>query len=167
MNGLLLQPGRDEEGLRSPDSQRVTGWAAISFSSRAASSSTVSPSSTRLPAFRMRLGCVFLTNLIKVSLDVENWMYVFAYFLIRCRAFGPRTGVKAAASLSAASLAKRSSRKCAVFDAIASYSCSCSNLKLAFRFIDWFNTASASRRAAEEFLLISALPAPLRHRFNG
>src|SRR5262249_61725485 len=65
MNGLLLQPGRDEEGLRAPGSHRVTGWAAISFSSRAASSSSVSPSSTRLPPFRMRLGCVFLTNFIK------------------------------------------------------------------------------------------------------
>ena len=37
MNGLPLQPGRDEEGLSSPGSHRVTGWAAISFSSRAAS----------------------------------------------------------------------------------------------------------------------------------
>jgi len=55
MNGLLLQPGRDEvEGLRSPGSHRVTGWAAISLSSRAASSSRVSPSNTRLLAFRMR-----------------------------------------------------------------------------------------------------------------
>ena len=35
MNGLLLQPGRDEEGLCAPGSHRVTGWAAISFSSRA------------------------------------------------------------------------------------------------------------------------------------
>ena len=52
MNGLLLQPGRDEEGLRSPGSHRVTGWAAISLSSRAASSSRVSPSNTRLLAFR-------------------------------------------------------------------------------------------------------------------
>jgi hypothetical protein len=74
MNGLLLHPGRDEEGLRSPGSHRVTGWAAISFSSRAASSSSVSPSSTRLPAFRMRLGCVFLTNFIKVSPDIEGLM---------------------------------------------------------------------------------------------
>src|SRR3974390_2753916 len=54
INGLLLQPGRDEEGPRSPGSHRVTGWAAISFSSRAASSSRVSPSNTRLLAFRMR-----------------------------------------------------------------------------------------------------------------
>ena len=54
MNGLLLQPGRDEDGLCSPGSHRVTGWAAISFSSRAASSSRVSPSNTRLLAFRMR-----------------------------------------------------------------------------------------------------------------
>jgi hypothetical protein len=54
MNGLLLQPGRDEEGLCAPGSHRVTGWAAISFSSRAASSSRVSPSNTRLLAFRMR-----------------------------------------------------------------------------------------------------------------
>ena len=54
MNGLLLQPGRDDEGLCSPGLHRVTGWAAISFSSRAASSSLVSPSNTRLPAFRMR-----------------------------------------------------------------------------------------------------------------
>ena len=54
MNGFLLQPGRDEEGLCSPGLHRVTGWAAISFSSRAASSSRVSPSNTRLPAFRMR-----------------------------------------------------------------------------------------------------------------
>jgi hypothetical protein len=74
MNGLLLQPGRDEEGLRSPGSHRVTGWAAISFSSRAASSSSVSPSSTRFPPFRMRLGCVFLKNFIKVSPDVEGLM---------------------------------------------------------------------------------------------
>src|SRR5262249_53751239 len=42
MNGLLLQPGRDK-GLCSPGSHHVTGWAAISFSSRAASSSRVSP----------------------------------------------------------------------------------------------------------------------------
>ena len=93
-----------------------------------------------------------------------------AYFLIRCPAFGRETGVKAAASLSAASLAKRSSRKCAVLDDIASYSCSWSNLKLASRFIDWFNSASAFRRTAEpgeEILLIFALAAPLRHRFNG
>jgi len=54
MSGLLLQPGRDEGGLRSPGSHRVTGWAAISFSSRAASSSRVSPTKTRLLAFRMR-----------------------------------------------------------------------------------------------------------------
>ena len=31
MNGLLLQPDRDEEGLCSPGLHRVTGWAAISF----------------------------------------------------------------------------------------------------------------------------------------
>jgi hypothetical protein len=72
MNGLLLQPGRDDEGLRLPVSHHVTGWAAISFSSRAASSSRVSPSNTRLLAFRMRLGCVFLTKLIKESPDVEG-----------------------------------------------------------------------------------------------
>ena len=74
MNGLLLQPGRDDEGLRSPVSHRVTGWAAISFSSRVASSSRVSPSNTRLLAFRMRLGCVFLTKLIEISPIVESWL---------------------------------------------------------------------------------------------
>ena len=94
---------------------------------------------------------------------------VVAYFLIRCPAFGRETGVKAA-SLSAASLAKRRSRNRAVFATIASYSRSCSHLKLASRFFDRFNSASAFRRGAdtgEEFLLFSALPEPLRHRFNG
>jgi hypothetical protein len=47
MNGLLLQPGRDSDGPRSPGAQRVMGWAAISLSSRAASSSRVSPINTR------------------------------------------------------------------------------------------------------------------------
>src|ERR1700694_539435 len=72
MNGLRSHPGRDGEGLCVPGSHRVTGWAAISLSSRAASSSRVSPSNTRFPAFRMRLGCVFLTKLIEVSPDVES-----------------------------------------------------------------------------------------------
>src|SRR5919106_1698125 len=65
MNGSLLQPGRDEEGLRTPGSHRVMGWAAISFFSRAASSSRVSPINTRLPVFRMRLGFMLLAKLIK------------------------------------------------------------------------------------------------------
>jgi hypothetical protein len=65
MKGSLLQPGRDEEGLRLPGSHRVTGWAAISRSRRAASSSRVSPTNTRLLAFRMRLNCVFLAKLIE------------------------------------------------------------------------------------------------------
>ena len=87
------------------------------------------------------------------------------YFLIRCPAFGRETGVKAAASLFAACLAKRSSRKCAVFDDIASYSCCWSNLKLASRFFDWFNGTSAffGRRSLSH----SALPALLRRRFSG
>ena len=29
--GLLFQPGREEEGLCSPGSHRVTGWAVFSF----------------------------------------------------------------------------------------------------------------------------------------
>jgi hypothetical protein len=78
MNGLLFHPGRDEEGLLLPGSQRVTGWAAISFSSRAASSSRVSPSNTRFVAFRLRLDCVFFTKFIKVSPEDTN-----------VRAFGP------------------------------------------------------------------------------
>jgi hypothetical protein len=74
MNGLLLQPGRDK-GLRSPGSHRVTGWAAISFSSRAASSSRVSPIKTRLFAFCMRRGRMFfLTTLIK-HLHIKGWMH--------------------------------------------------------------------------------------------
>lgn len=72
MNGLLPQPGRDEEGLYLPGSHRVTVWAAISFSSRAVSSSRVSPSKTRLLAFRMRRGCTFLSMLIKVSPNVKS-----------------------------------------------------------------------------------------------
>ena len=58
MNGLLLQPGRDEEGLHSPGSHRVIGCAAISLSSRAASSSHVTEQHpfTRLPhAMRLRV----------------------------------------------------------------------------------------------------------------
>jgi len=43
MIGLLLQPARDEDGLRAPGSHFVTGWAAISFARRAVSSSSVSP----------------------------------------------------------------------------------------------------------------------------
>src|SRR5262249_22788809 len=31
MNGLLLQPGRNEEGLRAPGSHRVTGWSSYLF----------------------------------------------------------------------------------------------------------------------------------------
>jgi hypothetical protein len=31
MNGLLLQPGRDEVGLRSPGPHRVTGWGGYLF----------------------------------------------------------------------------------------------------------------------------------------
>jgi hypothetical protein len=64
MNGLLLQPGREEERLLCPGLHLVTGWAAISFSSRAASSSRVSPINTRLVGFRPRLNCVFLLKLI-------------------------------------------------------------------------------------------------------
>jgi hypothetical protein len=72
MKGLLVQPGRDE-GLCSPGSHRVTGWTAISFSSRAASSSRVSPINTRLFTLRMRVGGeFFFPNLIKVPpLDVR------------------------------------------------------------------------------------------------
>ena len=95
---------------------------------------------------------------------------LFAYFLIRCRGCGRETGVKTAASLVAASLAKRSSRKCAVFDTIASYSRSRSDLKLASRFFDCVNSASALRRAedmAGEILLIHAVPVLLRCRFSG
>ena len=74
MNGLLFHPGREMEGLLLPGSQRVTGWAAISRSSRAASSSRVSPINTLLLAFCMRLGRVPFTKLIKLSPDVEGWM---------------------------------------------------------------------------------------------
>ena len=56
MNGLLFHPGRDREGPLLPGPHRVTGWAAISRSSRAASSSRVSPISTLLLALCVRLG---------------------------------------------------------------------------------------------------------------
>ena len=74
MNGLLFHPGRDMEGPLLPGSHRVTGWAAISRSSRAASSSRVSPINTLLLAFCMRLGRVPFTKLIKLSPDVEGWI---------------------------------------------------------------------------------------------
>ena len=74
MNGLLFHPGREIEGLLLPGSQRVTGWAAISRSSRAASSSRVSPINTLLLAFCMRFGRVPFTKLIKVSPEFEGWM---------------------------------------------------------------------------------------------
>jgi hypothetical protein len=67
MNGLLLQPGREEEGLLCPGLHLVTGWPAISFSNRAASSSRVSPINTRFFGFRPRLNCVFLLKLIITS----------------------------------------------------------------------------------------------------
>ena len=72
MKGSLLQPGRDGEGLCLPGSHRVTGWAAISRSRRASSSSRVSPTNTRLLAFRRRLKCVFFAKLIKLSPDVGS-----------------------------------------------------------------------------------------------
>jgi hypothetical protein len=42
-----------------------------------------------------------------------------SYVLLRCRPFEREGGFRAAASLSVASLARRSSRKCAVFETIA------------------------------------------------
>ena len=117
-------------------------------------------------------GCTRLMHQESLASDSDCHLgkILFAYFLIRCRAFGRETGVKAVDSLSATSLAKRSSRKCAVFDTIASYSRSCSDLKLASRFFDCVNSASAFRRAEDmgaEILLIHAVPVLLPRRFSG
>ena len=65
--GLLLQPGRDEVDVYSPGSHRVTGCAAISRSSRAASASRVSPINVRFLGFSADLRGTFLCKLIEIS----------------------------------------------------------------------------------------------------